>query len=478
MADMHPQNNFTSEFSEEGGSNAVLTVNVNGETRTTYTPDGGDQSINLVEPVIFEMNDHPTYAEINPVVGLHVPVYLHVSGGGIDYMVPYIGQESGGEGLRFAIPDSQNKSIKYWICRNGASWITGEDPLDIVFTNNFPTFAKVVAAAATKRPVTYCSNGGSTYILTVVAEHYAVFSTVNDATVTSIILNDDDTTQTKTYDFRNYEPRIGFVNGHFATSPSTQYLKICEFDYGLESSDGQTTFAITIPASIDSNGECESGVFEVGYSGATNDITVTGKWLSYKKGAGLIDRVTITVSSDSKKLEVWLQATKINFKNVYVRALTNEWNFVLSDLYQGNDYRLSYPNTSLSMSGTGWDTTGTVYEFVPPVTNELVIINWPDISNLSAGERAGFVASLISKINNYHTVIEFVEDDPNDPSLQRHYHYQNYIVNDDITTFNFQYTYIAGAGYLGMNLAHIAYDSSQNTITKINDTATWAVTIV
>lgn len=478
MADMHPQNNFTSEFSEEGGSNAALTVNVNGEARATYTPDGSDQSVDLVEPVIFEMNDHPTYAEINPVVGLHVPVYLHVSGTGIDYMVPYVGQESGGEGLRFAIPDSQNRCIKYWICRDGASWITGEDPLDIVFTNNFPTFAKVVAAAATKRPVVYCSNGSRTYVLTVVEEHYAVFSTVNDSTVISIILNDDDTTQTKTYDFRNYEPRVGFVNGHFATSPNTQYLKICEAGVlQLDLHDGQTTFAITIPASIDSNGDCESGVFEVGYD-APSSVTVTGKWLSYKRGAGLIDRIAITVSSDNRKLEVWLKAAKINHKNVYVRALTNQYNIVASDLYQGQNHGLTYTNTSLLMSSTGWDTTGTVYEFVPPTTGELVIINWPDINNLAAGERAEFVSSLISKINNYHTAIEFVEDDPNDPSLQRHYHYQNYIVNGDITTFNFQYTYIAGAGYMGMNLAHISYDSSQDTITKINDTATWSVTIV
>ena len=478
MAEMHPQNNFTSEFSEEGGSNAAFTVNVNGEARATYTPDGSDQSVDLTEPVIFEMNDHPTYAEINPVVGLHIPVYLHVSGGGIDYMVPYVGQESGGEGLRFAIPDSQNKCIKYWICRNGASWLNGEDPLDTVFTNNFPTFAKVVAAAATKRPVAYCSNGGKTYILTTVEEHYAVFEATADSTVTSIIVSDDDTTQVKTYDFNNYERKVGFVNGHFAVSPNTQYLKICESALNLEDSDGQTTFAVTIPASIGSNGECESGVFEAGYSGATNNVVVTGKWLSYKKGAGLIDRIAITVSSDNKKLEVWLKAAKINFKNIYVRALTNEWNIVFSDLYQGNDYRLTYPNTSLSMTDTGWDTTGTVYEYVPPVTDELVIINWPDINNLSSGDRAGFISSLISKINNYHTIIEFIEDDPNDPSLKRHYHYQNYIVNGDLTTFNFQYTYIAGAGHMGMKLAHIAYDSAQNTITKLNDDATWSVTIV
>lgn len=125
----HPQTNFSSNFQGSDGNDSALDITVNGET-TEYRPSGGDQSIELTEPVIFEMNENPTYAEINPVIGLHVPVYLHVSGAGIDYMVPYVGQESGGEGLRFAIPDSQNKCIKYWICRNGASWVSGENPLD------------------------------------------------------------------------------------------------------------------------------------------------------------------------------------------------------------------------------------------------------------------------------------------------------------------------------------------------------------
>lgn len=384
----HPQTNFSSNFQGSDGMDSALDITVNGES-TEYRPSGGDQSIELTEPVIFEMNDNPTYAEINPVIGLHVPVYLHVSGTGIDYMVPYVGQESSGEGLRFAIPDSQNKCIKYWICRNGASWVSGENPLDVAFTGNTPTFAQIVAAADTKRLVAWRTNSDKTYILTAIEEHYVVFSTVSDSTVTSIIITDDgNPSQTKTYDFNNYEPKIGFVNGHFAVSPNTQYLKICEAnEIMLDSYDGQTSFAITIPSSADSNDDCEGGVFEVGYSatGSPTTVTVTSKWLYYKKGAGLIDRIAVTVSSDKKKLEVWLKATKINYKNVYVRALTNRANLVLSDLYQGTDYKFIYPNSNPSMSGTGWDTTGTVYEYAPIATNHTVVIPLSDFTDNVAG---------------------------------------------------------------------------------------------
>ena len=121
----HPQNNFTSQFQEGASSgNAALTLNINGVPQT-YTPQGTDQTIAISEPVVFEMTDSPTFAEINAVLAEHIPGYLHVAGGGIDYMVPYVGQ-SGANALYFAMVDAQTEVVRYWICNNGGPWSNQE----------------------------------------------------------------------------------------------------------------------------------------------------------------------------------------------------------------------------------------------------------------------------------------------------------------------------------------------------------------
>ena len=127
----HPQNNFTSQFQEDASSgNAALTLNINGVPQT-YTPQGTDQTIAISEPVVFEMTDSPTFAEINAVLAEHIPGYLHVAGGGIDYMVPYVGQ-SGANALYFAMVDAQTEVVRYWICNNGGPWSNGSIGLNNV----------------------------------------------------------------------------------------------------------------------------------------------------------------------------------------------------------------------------------------------------------------------------------------------------------------------------------------------------------
>ena len=121
----HPQNNFTSQFQEGASSgNAALTLNINGVPQT-YTPQGTDQAVDISEPVVFEMTDSPTFAEINEVVAAQIPCYLHIAGTRTDYMVPYVGGAND-SGLRFALVDTQNKLLRWWLCPNDSNWQSGE----------------------------------------------------------------------------------------------------------------------------------------------------------------------------------------------------------------------------------------------------------------------------------------------------------------------------------------------------------------
>ena len=121
----HPQNNFTSQFQEGASSgNAALTLNINGVPQT-YTPQGTDQTVAISEPVVFEMADSPTYAEVNEIVTAHIPCYLHIAGTGVDYMVPYVGGTND-SGLRFALADTQNKLLRWWLCLSNSTWQSGE----------------------------------------------------------------------------------------------------------------------------------------------------------------------------------------------------------------------------------------------------------------------------------------------------------------------------------------------------------------
>ena len=145
----HPQNNFTSQFQEGASSgNAALTLNINGVSQT-YTPQGTDQTIAISEPVVFESSENPTFAEVNEVIGTHNPVYIHVSGIGVDYMIPYVGQSGDGNKLYFVIPDAQVGGFRYHIIRNGAPPDIGvksvTDFLESYMTN--PVEGKTIAAS-------------------------------------------------------------------------------------------------------------------------------------------------------------------------------------------------------------------------------------------------------------------------------------------------------------------------------------------
>jgi hypothetical protein len=122
----HPQNDFTSRFQSDGNDgNAVLTVVINGVPRV-YTPQGNDQEWTVEGAIVVDMTT--TYSEMAQYLARDLPVYLHVTGAGIDYIVPYVGGEND-TGYRFAIPDTQNAALKYWVLLSSNTWSIGSVPL-------------------------------------------------------------------------------------------------------------------------------------------------------------------------------------------------------------------------------------------------------------------------------------------------------------------------------------------------------------
>ena len=134
----HEQHNFSSNMMGAETGNSKLNIKVNGVDHE-YQPSGGDQEVAITEAVVFELSDSPTYAEVSEVVATHIPCYLHVSGSGVDYMVPYAGNAT--NSFRFEITDAPNQKLLGWLIRNGASPITYTSSYDITDTS------KVIAAA-------------------------------------------------------------------------------------------------------------------------------------------------------------------------------------------------------------------------------------------------------------------------------------------------------------------------------------------
>lgn len=472
----------TSSFSsnQAGKHVATLTLQHGDGTEQQYTPFGEDTHVQLDgDAVVFELSDNPTYLELSEVIGDHKPCYIHVAGTGVDYMVPYVGQESE-DGFRFAIPDTQNRALRWWLCRDGAPWDSGiVYPLADTIKTVAPTYANAKSIFGAGQ--TQCiKHSGLVYMLANVTNTEATYISRDNITLKTLTVDTSNSITVLSY---KVAQDLGWLGIHGTNYNSDKYVKICELAVYPFRAIYNTRFQINISPDTNNGTNGESAIFNLSIHCRNNpafDEGINASWeYVNSQSLGRIGRCVVTFNSNGK-IEVWLEFINAANMEAYITVLANDGNAAgpfIDDLeFAGPCF--VYPCNYVKTGGTSWDTTGTVYEYVPPVTDELVIINWPDINNLASGGRAGFVSSLISKINSYHTIIEFVEDDPNDPSLKRHYHYQNYIVNDDLTTFNFQYTYIAGAGHMGMKLAHIAYNSSQNTITKLNDDATWGVTIV
>ena len=106
--------------------NASLTIMINGEPHV-YTPGGSNQVINIKGAILIDLS--ATFAEVSTyLTHSDNAVYLHLTGVGVDYMVPYVGGTND-TGFRFAIPDTQTASLKYWVLQSDNTWVTGSVPI-------------------------------------------------------------------------------------------------------------------------------------------------------------------------------------------------------------------------------------------------------------------------------------------------------------------------------------------------------------
>ena len=106
--------------------NASLTIMINGEPHV-YTPGGSNQVVNIKGAILIDLS--ATFAEVSTyLTHSDNAVYLHLTGVGVDYMVPYVGGTND-TGFRFAIPDTQTASLKYWVLQSDDTWVTGSVPI-------------------------------------------------------------------------------------------------------------------------------------------------------------------------------------------------------------------------------------------------------------------------------------------------------------------------------------------------------------
>lgn len=385
----HPQMNFSSNFQGSEGLDSALDIVINGESHE-YRPSGGDQTVEITEPIIFEMNDNPTYAEINPVVGLHVPVYLHVSGGGIDYMVPYVGQETGGEGLRFAIPDSQNNCVRYWICRNGTSWdsgITYPETLETVT----PTYAKAKAVFDAGR--TECiKRDGLIYMLVNATNTEATYISRDYITLKTLTI---DTSNDITVSSYKVARDLGWLGIH---GPSyyagEKYVKVCELDAYPFRAIYNTRFQINIAPSQNGGTNGESAIFNLAIhcdyddDGPSFDEGIKASWECLEKQSLTSSKIAqcVVTFNSTGKIEVWLEFVNASGIEAYITVLANNCNAAgafADATFSGPKF--AYPCNYVITSGTSWDEGATaVYDYPAYEMTTAMIVRIADLDSTTA----------------------------------------------------------------------------------------------
>lgn len=408
----HPQNNFTSQFQSDGQTgNAVLTLSVNGENHV-YTPQGNDQTVSVAEPVVFEMSDNPTYSEINEVLGQHVPCFLHISGTGTDYMLPYVGQSGDPDSLYFAACDAQNTSVIWYICHRGSSWTYGRSPYNMSIdatisggtVTSATTWEQVDTAYRVGSSINIKASDGNIYHLVRVinagdnvyifecdqAAYNNVRGDVESYSASFITCSRDEDNSTiwrldayqsftsderKTY-VKAYVDKLLMTKqtqlGWAAVScpGGTTYIKVCEIgSAGSPSIRFHTKFSVAVYRDMYTGGDLpyclESGTFEIGvyqYAGANS----YARWTEYKSDdnhmswTGVEEAIVTNTPDGHLKTEVWLKIT--GKCHLFIKAIANASS-------ADGSIPFVYPNAVVESSATPYDPTLTIYEY-PTVTSQ------------------------------------------------------------------------------------------------------------
>lgn len=384
----------TSSFSsnQAGKHVATLALQHGDGTEQQYTPFGEDTHVQLDgDAVVFELSDNPTYLEISEVVGDHKPCYIHVAGTGVDYMVPYVGQESE-DGFRFAIPDTQNRALRWWLCRNGAPWDSGITyPLTDTIKMVTPKYAD--AKAAFDAGQTQCiKHGGLVYMLANVTNSEATYTSRDNITLKTLTVDTNNSITIYSYKVAR---DLGWLGIH---GPSyyagEKYVKVCELEAYPFRTVYNTRFQINISPSQSGGTNGESAIFNLSIQctydedGPSFDEGIKASWECLEKQSLASSKIAqcVVVFNSNSKIEVWLEFVNASGLEAYITVLANDGNAAgahADSTFAGPKF--VYPCDYVISSSTGWDAGATaVYNYPAYEMTTAMIVSIADLDSTAA----------------------------------------------------------------------------------------------
>lgn len=379
----------TSSFSsnQAGKHVAALTLQHGDGTEQQYTPFGKDIRVQLDgDAVVFELSDNPTYLEISEVIGDHKPCYIHVAGTGIDYMVPYVGQESE-DGFRFVIPDTQNRALRWWLCRNGAPWDSGiAYPLTDTIKTVTPTYANAesVFDAGQTQCIKY---NGLVYMLANTTNTEATYISRDGATLKTLTIDTNNIIGVSSYKVAR---DLGWLGIHGTSSNGDKYVKVCELEPYQFRAIYNTRFQINISPNTNNGTNGESAIFNLSIHCRNNsafDEGINASWECVNKqslNTSRIAQCVVTFNSNGKA-EVWLEFINAAEMEAYVTVLANDGNASLSGDLEWAYPKFVYPCDYIKTSGTSWDAGATaIYKYPAYEMTTAMIVRLDDLDSTAA----------------------------------------------------------------------------------------------
>lgn len=384
----------TSSFSsnQAGKHVATLTLQHGDGTEQQYTPFGEDTYVQLDgDAVVFELSDNPTYLELSEVIGGHKPCYIHVAGTGVDYMVPYVGQESE-DGFRFAIPDTQNRALRWWLCRNGAPWDSGITyPLTDTIKTVTPKYAD--AKAVFDAGQTQCiKHGDLVYMLANVTNSEATYISRDNITLKTLTV---DTSNSITVIPYKVARDLGWLGIH---GPSyyagEKYVKVCELDAYPFRTLYNTRFQINISPNQSGGTNSESAIFNLSIQctydedGPSFDEGIKASWECLEKQSLASSKIAqcVVVFNSNGKIEVWLEFVNASGLEAYITVLANDGNAAgahADSTFAGPKF--VYPCDYVISSSTGWDAGATAaYNYPAYEMTTAMIVRLDELDSTTA----------------------------------------------------------------------------------------------
>lgn len=382
----------TSSFSsnQAGKHVATLTLQHGDGSEQQYTPFGEDARVQLDgDAVVFELSGNPTYLEISEVVGDHKPCYIHVAGTGIDYMVPYVGQNAE-DGFRFAIPDTQTRALRWWLCRQGAPWDSGITyPLADTIKTVTPAYAqaKSVFDAGHTQCIKY---NGIIYMLANVTASEATYISRDNITLKTLTV---DTNNNITVNSYKVAQDLGWLGVH---GPSTyageKYVKVCELEAYSFRAVYNTRFQISIAPSKNGGTDGESAIFNLSIHcdnvSPSFDEGIKASWECLEKQSLASSKIAqcVVVFNTNGKIEVWLEFVNASGIEAYITVLANNGNS--AGTHSDSPWAgplFAYPCDYVTSSSTGWDAGATaIYTYPAHEMTTAMIVRLDDLDSATA----------------------------------------------------------------------------------------------